>query len=316
MKSNKLLLGLLVIATALGALFVNQTPTTKIQVSNTEVLPFNNRLNNATVMVSNKEKSSGGSGVIYMSTNQGSYILTNSHVCGVLEATGGLVSTNKGDYVVERYVRSKIHDICAIEILKNLGVNTSIAENVSYGDKIHISGHPFLLPNTITDGYLSNSLEITLLIDVKECTDKEQEENTLMCLTFGGMPIIKNYTAQATSSMIAPGNSGSGVYNDKGEIVGLAFAGIGRGISHGLIVPLEYLRLFLSKEVRTLQWVESNAAKRGSEFMKSQQESVTTNIPSNKELGQISFPAIKSEKFETAFDGLDSWNKTQKRLGK
>lgn len=258
-------------------------------------------LNRATVMVSNRQKSSGGSGVILSSGPSASYILTNAHVCGVLEKEGGLISTTQGDFVVERYVKSNVHDICGIQVLKNLQINTPVANTSEYGDKVRISGHPFLLPNTVTDGYLSNSLEITLLIDVKECTEKELEENLLMCLAFNGMPIIKNYTAQTTSSMIAPGNSGSGVFNEKGELVGLAFAGIGRGISHGLIVPLEYVQFFLTKEVATLTWTESNAAKRGSEIVGQESK---RSFPTKKALKSIIFPAIKSDKFEDAFNGM------------
>lgn len=63
-------------------------------------------LNDVTVMLTNKEKTSGGSGVIYSSSSKGSLILTNAHVCKGLQ-NGGLATTNTGSYLVERYKLSK-----------------------------------------------------------------------------------------------------------------------------------------------------------------------------------------------------------------
>ncbi len=269
-------------------------------------------LNNATVMVSNKEKSSGGSGVIYRSGSEGSLILTNSHVCGVLEDAGGLVVTNKAEFVVERYKRSTQHDICMIEVVSNLGVNTNLAKSSSFGEKVQVSGHPYLLPNTLTEGYLSNLLEITLLIDSQKCTDKEFQDSAFLCFWFGGMPIIKNYTAQTISAFIAPGNSGSGVYNNNGELIGLAFAGIGRGLSHGLIVPLEYLKVFLKTEKKDIKWIEANASKRLSELMAASANVRATGKPLNptkENLERLIFPAIKSQKFENVMEKVEACRK-------
>jgi S1-C subfamily serine protease len=273
-------------------------------------------LNNATVMISNKEKSTGGSGVIYRSGNEASLILTNSHVCGILEKDGGLVITNKAEYVAERYKRSVKHDICMIEVVSNLGVNTNLAKSATFGERVQVSGHPYLLPNTLTEGYLSNLLEITLLIDNQKCTDKEYQDSAFLCFWFGGMPIIKNYTAQTISAVIAPGNSGSGVFNSKGEIIGLAFAGMGRGLSHGLMVPLEYVKVFVQTEANELKWVEANSSKRLSELMTA---SVNTRaigyplVPTKQNLERVIFPAIKSQKIDYVVEKVEACRKDQSK---
>jgi hypothetical protein len=45
-----------------------------------------------------------------------------------------------------------------------------------------------------------------------------------------------------------PGSSGSGVFNEAGEISGLVFAGSAQGLSYGFIVPLESVKDFITKE--------------------------------------------------------------------
>lgn len=269
-------------------------------------------LNNVTVMVSNKTKSSGGSGVILKSSDKGTLVLTNSHVCGVLKKDGGLISTNKGDFLVERYKRSNKHDICLVEIVSDLNKSTKIANNVEFGEKVYVSGHPYLLPNTLTEGYLSNALEITLLIDVKKCTEKEMKNSAFLCFWYNGMPIIKNFTAQTTSAFIAPGNSGSGVFNEKGEIIGLAFAGIGRGISHGLIVPLEYIKLFMNEEEKELKWVEANPEKRYSELGEESENSVTNLTMSTDVMKKLIFPAVIDDSIDFVSQRIQNCLKNSK----
>ena len=219
-------------------------------------------LQSVTVMISDKAKESGGSGVIFRSGENNSLVLTNSHVCDGME-TGGLVTTSVGEYPIERFKRSKVHDICLVQVVGNLKHQTVLAQEApKFGSKLRISGHPFLLPAMVTEGHSSKNLEITLITGVEKCTQEEMEESPMFCFWFGGMPIIKSYNSMATSIMIAPGNSGSGVFDDNGRLVGLAFAGIGRGVSHGFVVPVEYLKLFVSEEINKLKWIEANGSTR------------------------------------------------------
>ena len=60
-----------------------------------------------------------------------------------------------------------------------------------------------------------------------------------------GIPIVKQYTTRTTDALIAPGSSGSGVYNTSGNLVAVVFAGYGRGLSQGILVPWEYIYSFL-----------------------------------------------------------------------
>lgn len=266
----------------------------------------------ATVMITNKGKYSGGSGVIYKSTENASYVLTNSHVCELLEE-GGLVVTESGDYNVEQYKQSKVHDICVVRIIQNLGINTKLASaSPAFGDDVIISGHPHLLPTTISRGHMSGYLDIQLLAGVEKCTEKEQEEMGFLCYWFDGMPLIKTFTAMTSSALASPGNSGSGVFNSEGEIIGLLFAGIGRGISQSFIVPLSHIKAFM-RESKKLKWKEANSAVRYSEYRsrRSVKRKGTPFKLTLKNLSTLYFPAIKdpktdslSEKLQTCKRGL------------
>jgi hypothetical protein len=60
--------------------------------------------------------------------------------------------------------------------------------------------------------------------------------------------------ARVVSNLIQPGSSGSGVFNQQGELIGVVFAGASRDFSFGFIVPQEYVLDFV-KTAHNLAWV-------------------------------------------------------------
>lgn len=253
-------------------------------------------LETVTVMISDRAKESGGSGVILRSGELGSYILTNAHVCNGLE-NGGIVTTSQGEYPVERFKMSKIHDICLVNVIANLKYQTIIADSpAKFGQKLRVSGHPYLLPANTVEGYASKNKDITLMIGVEKCNEEDLEKRAMYCFFLGGIPVVKTYNAQTTSLVVAPGNSGSAVFDDSGKIVGLVFAGIGRSLSPGYIVPVQYLKVFLQKEVGTLKWVDANAAKSIRPTSKSLK--ANTTMLYKLRLRDVAFPTVLAPKYE------------------
>lgn len=268
-------------------------------------------LQSVTVMITDPGKNGGGTGVIFRSGITQSLILTNSHVCDGLE-TGGLVTTSTGEYPIEQFKRSKVHDICMVQVVANLKYQTILAENpATFGEKLRVSGHPYLLPAVTTEGFSSKNLDVTLLIGVEKCTEKEFEDHPFLCGWFGGMPILKTYNAQNTSLMIAPGNSGSGVFNEKGQLVGLVFAGVGRGLSPGLIVPGQYINLFVKEEFNKLKWIQANASMRLYNEEKATRFKTRTEVYrlNKTNIKNVAFPAIRNVKFERMTEKIESCRK-------
>lgn len=220
-------------------------------------------LSNATVMITNKGETGGGTGVILKSGPDKSLVLTNGHVCEVV-SNGGLVHSSKRKVAVERFTKSDQHDLCMLEVVGDLGVNTDIASRApKLMDTTYVAGHPYLFPTTVSQGHFSNSMIIKIILGVKKCTKEDFKKNAFYCMYFGGIPLIRELNTNTVSNLIAPGNSGSAVYNDSGEVIGLIFAGAGRGMSPGIIVPYEYVKSFVDSELKSgkLKTVETSVAK-------------------------------------------------------
>ena len=213
-----------------------------------------------TVMITNLAGNSGGSGVVIANMNDESFILTNRHVCEVAKNGGRVISTQGQNHLVKSMRKSETHDLCVITASGNYGKSSKIAESgpATYDDSI-ISGHPQLLPNVITRGHFSGTQVIQVFTGVDKCTDEDMADNKMgmLCFFFGGIPVIKTYETVVSTAMIMVGSSGSAVYNSSGEISGLVFAGSG-GLSYAYIVPFEYVKAFLSKELHTLKSEKPN----------------------------------------------------------
>ncbi len=205
----------------------------------------------STVKITNTIGNSGGSGVILSSSSSGSIVLTNAHVCRVVEY-GGKVTSKTGSFLVSGYKKSNLHDLCMIEVKGDLGVSTPIAFSAprAYYEEATISGHPRLLPNVVTRGHFSGTAIISVLVRFDKC---EAGNKDLRCIFFGGIPVIKNYESTLVTATIMPGSSGSGVYNKDDKLVGLAFAG-SNGLGYAWTVPYEYLTYFVYREAKTLSY--------------------------------------------------------------
>jgi S1-C subfamily serine protease len=209
-------------------------------------------LSRTAVMITNMAGNSGGSGVILHSDKEGSTILTNHHVCN-LAYSGARLTTSTTTALVTSFKISQFHDLCLITTKTNLGVSTELSSlPPSLEDESIVSGFPNLNPHSVTKGYFSNRVTIPVMKGVRECTPEEQSGDLqIVCMFLGGIPLIELYDSQYTTSLIMAGSSGSAVFNIKGEISGLVFAG-GSGIAFGFIVPWEYLNNFVKNEVPNL----------------------------------------------------------------
>ena len=207
-------------------------------------------LRDSTVMIYNLEMNRGGTGSIFRSYANASHILTNEHVCD-LTVNGGYVVRNNRRYLVTHYKKFPLHDLCLVRVATGFGISLEVAPSLEkVPNVVYVSGHPNLLPHIVTKGHLTDRMEIELLKEVRTCTKEDYKTNAQQCMFFGGIPILETVDSQVISNLIKPGNSGSAVFNTKGEIVGLVFAGEGRGFSSGFIVPQIYLYYFLQNAHR------------------------------------------------------------------
>lgn len=251
LKNNKTkaIAGLLVAALLLNSLTDNYLrPDTAAEYAETSV------------KIVRKDERGGGSGVILKSEAAESQILTNAHVCGVIDKGGFVIRANGDRYLIASYKLSKQHDLCLIKVKANLHVNTKVAKNKpEQYSKAAISGHPALLPHTLTHGYFSGDMVIDVMTGMRPCTKEEMQKNPFQCILGGGIPEVKNYESQLVTGTILPGSSGSAVFDENGEIAGLVFASNSRGLSYAFIVPQPYVHNFVNQEASTIEWTNIDA---------------------------------------------------------
>lgn len=212
-------------------------------------------LRETSVRILNLEETSGGTGVIFRSFNNATHILTNKHVCRLIEP-GGIVDHNGTKYLITHYKKFEQHDLCLVRIQVNLNINIEIAESLmKVSSKSVVSGHPQLLPNIVTTGHLSDRQDIEIVSGLRKCTPEDLVNDPMTCSFLGGYPVIQTFDSQILSNLIMPGNSGSAVYNKDGKLIGIIFAGNGRGFSFGYMVPQIYLYYF-TQNAHNFPWVK------------------------------------------------------------
>lgn len=222
----------------------------------------------SSVMITSLNGRAGGSGVIYRSYPDLSQVLTNKHVCELIQV-GGLVVTDDGaKYNISSFRIYPQHDLCMITVPANLHENTRIAEKSPeiYSEMLTV-GHPALMPTILSKGNFAKVIPIKLMVGMAPCDGTESADDAVACIFMGAKPNVKTMNAQATSSLIMAGSSGSGVFNSKGEIVGLIFAGPSDGVGFGYAVPFTYLADFLD-HVNTYPVLTPDKNKKPESFMK------------------------------------------------
>jgi len=205
----------------------------------------------ASVKIVNRAMSSGGTGIILSSSTSESSILTNDHVCRLVKKAGGLVLTaNGGQYQATSIIESEVSDLCLLQVSDDLGVDTTVSSKApKMYDSATVSGHPALMPNVLSSGHVSGRAIIQVMTGMRPCTEAEaaNPDTMMICMFFGGLPVVKSYESVLVTATIMPGSSGSGVYNKNKELSGVVFAG-STEFGYAWTVPYEQVLNFLNRE--------------------------------------------------------------------
>lgn len=219
-----------------------------------------------TVMITNEKQTSGGSGSIMRSGANGSYVLTNKHVCELIQV-GGRVITDTQRVRITHYKVYPKHDLCLIKVDEDLGITTALADkDPAIYSEANVTGHPQLLPTIVTKGHFSGKEEIDVMVGVEPCDGSEGPEDMMSCIFTGQKALVKRFESQAVSALIMPGSSGSGIFTDKGELAAVVFAG-SQGLSYGFIVPYKFVKDFL-KNNAIYKWREVDPKAKAKTFFK------------------------------------------------
>jgi len=166
----------------------------------------------------------GGTGFGVVSPYTGkTYILTNAHVCEIATA---VVPPEGAMYALKILKIADYTDLCIAEAgYLDSFISVSHSDLKAF-DHINILGHGLLLPLTYTEGHY-----------VGRIPDQ----------------VLSVFMPGYGTASILPGNSGSPVMNDAGELVGVAYASGDAVNNRVLMVPLADIYSFIADYESSLE---------------------------------------------------------------
>lgn len=191
---------------------------------------------------------SGGTGSVIRTPSGKRVMLTNAHVCGLAE-NGKLAARREDGAVFILKVRKiyKRHDLCALDPVKgDYGLQLARSYSEAPGTRVWAAGYPLLRPFTVTWGVISGRHDITIQEDTppEQCSGRGRHAETMQTI-FGAFDIcVRTLSAVDTTVTIFGGSSGSPAFNERGEVIGVMFAGDTRS-NWGLYVPYPFVDTFL-----------------------------------------------------------------------
>ena len=233
-----------------GALFVSATGTcptnrTLIQIGgpamNAKAISSLVTPTVVSILVTGAVEDGSGSGSIYKSTANGSFIITNNHVIESAVTSGTIkVEFTNGDRVTATIVgRDPMYDIAVLSIktgnLPTIAIGDS--SKVSVGDPVLAIGSPLGLASTVTSGIISAL------------------NRPVTAGTVGSESYVN---AIQTDAAINPGNSGGALVDAQGRIIGvnsaiatLSSGGVSGSIGLGFSIPINEAKRVIDEIIAT-----------------------------------------------------------------
>lgn len=203
-----------------------------------------------TVMMLNPDnENSGGTGFAVRSPSSGKlYTITNAHVCNITDKPFLIAAKGQTRLRVQIIEVMDHADLCILQGLPYMK-GLEVAGSIRLFDGVYVVGHPELQPINMTAGWVRTRV----LVPISYCQKAVNRARVMVlpdkrkgarALFEFDASCIKEMDSIMTNNDSKPGNSGSAVLNEQGEVVGVLFAGDSNGTS--LIVPLDYLKSLLS----------------------------------------------------------------------
>lgn len=180
-------------------------------------------------IVSVRSNNSLGTGFI---VRDDGWIATNFHVAAVPDELWVLLSDGRRFPIIEVVNASRRHDLAILRIdAKNLPtLPLGDSDAVRAGDSVVAIGHPLGLEDTVSNGLVSAVRHVDSDFDVLQI-----------------------------SAPIAPGSSGGPLFNERGEVIGVAAAIMRGGQNLNFALPVKYVK-FLAAHPQPVSISDFSAA--------------------------------------------------------
>lgn len=160
---------------------------------------------------------SSGSGIVYKTDEEYAYILTNYHVIENSTQINVYNSAKKME-IAKLYSYDDNYDIAVLKVENKINlkkVKLGNSDNINVGDEIYVLGTPITIDyiETLTKGIISN-------------LDRKININNALI------------SAIQIDATVLEGNSGSALFNKKGEVIGLVFMKENTCDNIGFAIPI------------------------------------------------------------------------------
>jgi len=205
-----------------------------------DLLARQNIKNSSVLVIVDQITGRGGSGVIVKSNKNGTWVLTNKHVCTANKFENLFIKPRLGITEYSGFGIKRLNDADKTKPLIFPGQVMKVATNYDlcliYTDVVSLPHVPIAndMPNPKTKLYAYSAPNGALGVF------SEGEA--------GHSEYIDFMLEQYTTVLGSPGSSGSGVFNTDGELVGLVNLINGRGLT--LMVPLPHVKHFLGDLIK------------------------------------------------------------------
>jgi S1-C subfamily serine protease len=193
----------------------------------------------------------GGTG-FHLKFEGKTYLISNAHVCDAFVEEGFAIAEHGGtDHIVEVVALYDKADLCVLSPLEGATSLSLAGSNPKQGERVQTLGHPLGEPLTMSKGDIigMDNVEIhtPLLSENEFCSSEVTDIRGTMMWMFTGIEFIciELPLFVLSSNVNYPGNSGSPLVNDLGQVVGvLAMVGTqNRNLSFS--VPIDDIKAFL-----------------------------------------------------------------------
>lgn len=233
MKSKLLLIGLMF----LGLGFYNAMKPNLRQLANRNVL-----------MITNEAGTGGGTAFYVKGPSGKTYVMTNNHICVLVQKQKLVLHSYSGKKFPVKVIKTdEAKDLCIIETSSKQGLY--LAQTSALYQQYHLFGNPHLYRWVHEKGEFFDIGNISLVHHIitpedSKCDEKYMRKEMINMFFFNLEVCMTIHPSMLSNIKSFPGNSGSPILNDNGDVVGVLFAGDNR-TNYGFVIPLSTVKEFL-----------------------------------------------------------------------
>ena len=255
-----MIIGLLAILSIISTISIKQNSD---DIHESEIVLSENAESIVSLEDTTSRESGRGTGFVVTTKSGKQVIVTNAHVCDMNKGKPVFAVGHRKGSKLREYSRLFVkpikfydmHDLCIVEVPKDIKFKSlKLADKVLVDSKVTIVGYPVVTLLSSSSGHYRGLYPVSLPYDLEpqRCIGTKYSVQTVPIKQKDGTKIDKQICFMSAVFMFTDalgdhGQSGSPALNKDGEVVGVMSLVNGQARPFASLVPLTYLKAFLSK---------------------------------------------------------------------